>query len=242
MSFLEQDRPTVKTITTNTGVAEVPVNGQASVGLFIALAGVTGGLFVFETSIDGTTWVPASGLRTNGQLLESNTGAISATPAFGYVFDVAGANWFRVRATAGTFGTATCTIAVSPVLKAFYEVGITKPFSHGDFDFRYVAAADATPFSATSATQLVAASATYRNHVTGLQAINVGATATEFVIQDQTPTVMFRTLLPALMTLPVNFQFPTPLRSGVAAASRIDARCVTAGASIHLSLQGFTGP
>jgi hypothetical protein len=242
MSFLEQDRPTLRTISTNTGIAEVPVNGHASVGLFIALAGVTGGLFVFETSIDGNTWVPASGLRTNGQLLENNTGAISATPAFGYVFDVAGANFFRVRATAGSFGVANCTFAVSGVLKNFYELGTTKPFSHGDFDFRYVAAADATPFNATAPTQLIAASATYRNYVTGLQAINVGATATEFVIQDQTPTTMFRTLLPALMTVPVSFQFPTPLRSGVAAASRIDARCVTSGASIHLSLQGFTGP
>lgn len=244
MSFLEQDRPTIRTINTNTGVAEVPVNGHASVGLFIALAGVTGGLFVFETSIDGNTWVPASGLRTSGQLLETNTGAISATPAFGYVFDVAGANFFRVRATAGSFGAATCTFAVSGVLKNFYELGITKPFSHGDFDFQYVAAADGSPFSATVATQLIAASATYRNNVTGLQAINIGATATEFVLQDAaaTPAVLFRTFLPALMTVPVSFAFSTPLRSGAATASRINARCVTAGASIHLSLQGFTGP
>jgi len=222
-------------------VAEVPVTGQASVGLFIALAGVTGGLFVFETSIDGATWVPVVGIRSNGQLLESGAGPLSATPAYGFIFDVAGANFFRVRATAGTFGTATCTIAVSPVSRNFQQAGVFKLFSAAENDFRYIAAADATPFNATTATQLVAAVAIYRNYVTVLQLINIGGTATEFGLQDATPTVMWRTFLPANMTVPASFQFPTPLRSGSGTASRIDGRCVTAGASIHLSFQGYFG-
>ena len=289
MSFLEQDRPIPLNITSNTGAVEIPVNGQATVGLFISLNGVTGGNFSFEASIDGGAsgnWYPVHGMRTNGHVVESSTGVISATPAYGFVFDVSGSNWLRVRATAGTFGTATCLFAPSSVPRPFQNVMggvqprdssvpgnplylatgrsanlpgvtagrnvdlwasldgklITKDFAPAELDFRYVAAADASPFSAITATQLVAAVATYRNYVTALQAINVGAVATEFVLQDSgTPTIMWRGFLPASMTIPVNFTFPTPLRSGSGTASAINARCVTAGASIHLSLQGFQG-
>ena len=290
MAFLEQDAPILRSIISASGEAVIPVNGMATVGLFIALTGVTGANFSFEASIDGGAsgnWYNLHAMRTNGIVVETTTGVISATPAYGYVFDVSGSNWLRVRATAGTFGTAACFFAPSLVPRPFQNVmggtqprdsvttgnplyiatgrnanltGITpgrmvdlwadlsgklvnKAFAPAELDFRYVAAADATPFSATTATQLVAAVATYRNYITGFQAINVGATATEFVLQDSTatPAVLFRIFLPANMTSPVDFTFPSPLRSGSGTASRIDARCVTAGASIHLSLQGFAG-
>ena len=288
MSFLQQDTPILRSIISASGEAVIPVNGMATVGLFIALTGVTSANFSFEASIDGGAagnWYNLHAMRTNGHVVETSTGVISATPAYGFVFDVSGSNWLRVRATAGTFGTAACLFAPSLVPRPFQNVMggvqprdsasagnplyiatgrnanlaavtagrmvdlwadlsgklVNKPFAPAELDFRYVAAADATPFSATVATQLIAAVATYRNYITGLQAINIGATATEFIIQDQTPTVMFRTFLPANMTTPVDFTFPSPLRTGSGTASRIDARCVTAGASIHLSLQGFAG-
>ena len=288
MSFLQQDTPILRSIISASGEAVIPVNGMATVGLFIALTGVTSANFSFEASIDGGAagnWYNLHAMRTNGHVVETSTGVISATPTYGFVFDVSGSNWLRVRATAGTFGTAACLFAPSLVPRPFQNVMggvqprdsatagnplyiatgrnanlaavtagrmvdlwadlsgklVNKPFAPAELDFRYVAAADATPFSATVATQLIAAVATYRNYITGLQAINIGATATEFIIQDQTPTVMFRTFLPANMTTPVDFTFPSPLRTGSGTASRIDARCVTAGASIHLSLQGFAG-
>ena len=290
MSFLQQDTPILRSIISASGEAVIPVNGMATVGLFIALTGVTSANFSFEASIDGGAagnWYNLHAMRTNGHVVETSTGVISATPTYGFVFDVSGSNWLRVRATAGTFGTAACLFAPSLVPRPFQNVMggvqprdsasagnplyiatgrnanlaavtagrmvdlwadlsgklVNKSFAPAELDFRYVAAADATPFSATVATQLIAAVATYRNYVTGLQAINVGGTATEFVLQDftATPVVMFRTLLPANMTTPVDFTFPSPLRTGSGTASRIDARCVTAGASIHLSLQGFAG-
>lgn len=290
MSFLEQDAPILRSIISASGEAVIPVNGLATVGLFIALTGVTGANFSFEASIDGGAtgnWYAVHAMRTNGHVVETTTGVISATPTYGFVFDVSGSNWLRVRATAGTFGTAACLFAPSIVPRPFQNVmggvqprdsavagnplyiatgrnanlsGITpgrmvdlwadlsgklvnKSFAPAELDFRYVAAADASPFSATAATQLVAAVATYRNYITGLQAINVGATATEFVLQDSTgtPAVLFRTFLPANMTTPIDFTFQSPLRSGSGTASAINARCVTAGASIHLSLQGFAG-
>jgi hypothetical protein len=290
MAFLEQDTPILRSIISASGEAVIPVNGMATVGLFIALTGVTSANFSFEASIDGGAtgnWYAVHALRTNGHVVETTTGVISATPTYGFVFDVSGSNWFRVRATAGTFGTAACLFAPSLVPRPFQNVmggvqprdsatagnplyiatgrnanlsGITpgrmvdlwadlsgklvnKSFAPAELDFRYVAAADASPFNAIVATQVVAAVATYRNYITGLQAVNVGGTATEFVLQDSTgtPSILFRTLLPANMTTPVDFTFQSPLRSGSGTASRIDARCVTAGASIHLSLQGFAG-
>lgn len=289
MSFLEQDRPIVRNIISASGQVVIPVNGLASLSLVLTLAGVTGGNFTFEGSLDTTdgtdgNWYSVQGIRTNGAAIENTTGALSASPGYGHIFDVTAFNWFRIRATAGTFGTATVTAAPSASVRPLYgaqqgvaprdsalpgnplfiasglsanRLGvtsgrnvdlfadvagklITKDFAPAELDWRYTAAADAAPFSATTATQLVAAVATYRNYITGLQLINVGATATEFVIQDNVPNVMWRTFLPANMTLPVTFNFISPLRTGGSGTnSRIDARCVTAGASIHISMQGY---
>ena len=290
MSFLEQDAPVLRSIISASGEAVIPVNGLATVGLFIALTGVTGANFSFEASIDGGAtgnWYAVHAMRTNGHVVESTTGVISATPTYGFVFDVSGSNWLRVRATAGTFGTAACLFAPSRVPRPFQQVmggiqprdsvvagnplyiatgrnanlsGITpgrmvdlwadlsgklvhKAFAPAELDWQYRAAADATPITTTALVTLAAAVATYRNYVTALQAINTNAVATELVIQDTngTPVVLFRTFLPANMTAPASFTFPTPLRASSGTASGINARLVTTGASVHLSAQGFAG-
>ena len=290
MSFLQQDAPILRSIISASGEAVIPVNGMATVGLFIALTGVTSANFSFEASIDGGAagnWYAVHAMRTNGHVVESNTGVISATPAYGFVFDVSGSNWLRVRATAGTFGTAACLFAPSLVPRPFQNVMggvqprdsasagnplyiatgrnanlpgitagrmvdlwadlngklITKEFSPADLDWLYRAAADATPITTTTLVTLAPVVTTYRNYLTALQAINTAAVATELVIQDNagTPVVLFRTFLPATMLTPASFVFPTPLRSSAGTASRIDARCVTTGAAVHLSAQGFAG-
>lgn len=112
---IETEAPITRSITTNTGIAAIPVNGLGSVGLFMALTGVTSGNFSFEASIDSTdgtngNWFVIPGLRSNALALES-TVALSATPAYGWQFDVTCFNYFRVRATAGTFGTAALWFA-----------------------------------------------------------------------------------------------------------------------------------
>lgn len=113
---LINDAPITGNITSVSGQVAIPVNGLGNVGLFMALTGVTGGQFIFEASIDSTdgvngNWFLTPGLRSNAAALESASGALSATPAYGWQFDVTCFNYFRVRATAGTFGTAALWFA-----------------------------------------------------------------------------------------------------------------------------------
>lgn len=113
---LANDAPISINITTNTGIAAIPVNGLGNVGLFTILAGITSGQFTFEASINSTdgingNWFVIPGFRTNQTAIDSASGALSATPAYGWQFNVICFNWFRVRATAGTFGTLTCLFA-----------------------------------------------------------------------------------------------------------------------------------
>lgn len=113
---LVNDAPISINISTNTGIAAIPVNGLGNVGLFTILTGITSGQFTFEASINSTdgvngNWFVIPGLRSNAAASETASGALSATPAYGWQFDVTCFNWFRVRATAGTFGTLTCIFA-----------------------------------------------------------------------------------------------------------------------------------
>lgn len=113
---LANDAPISINITTNTGIAAIPVNGLGNVGLFTIFTGITSGQFTFEASINSTdgvngNWFVIPGFRTNQTSIDSASGALSATPAYGWQFNVICFNWFRVRATAGTFGTLTCLFA-----------------------------------------------------------------------------------------------------------------------------------
>lgn len=293
--MLADDKMITRTINNATQTETIPVNGLSNVGMFMVFAGVTGANFTFEASLDNVNWFTIAALRTNNTALESATGALSATPAYGWQFDVTCFNWLRVRATAGTFGTVTTNFAPGQNSKPLVVVAgpngvqniagatardnatpgnplyiatgrsaniagvtagrfvdlwanlegklVTKDFAPAELDWQYRAAADATPITNTTLVTLAPAVTTYRNYLTALQAINVAAVATELVIQDNsgTPVVLFRTFLPAAMLTPASFVFPTPLRASAGTSSRIDARCVTTGASVHLSAQGFAG-
>jgi hypothetical protein len=299
--MLADDKLITRIFSNATQIEAIPVNGLGNVGVFMVFAGVTGANFTYEASLNGTNWFAISGLRTNNAALEAASGALSATPAYGWQFDVTCFNWFRVRATAGTFGTVTCQFApgsspkivslvngisgVQPVSGTVNAAGpaardsitpgnplyiatgrsaniagvtagrnvelwanlegklVNKAFAPAELDWQYRAAADATPITTTALVPLIAAVATFRNYLTALQAINTNAVATELVIQDATatPAVLFRTFLPANMTVPASFVFPTPLRTGSGTASAINARLVTTGASVYLSAQGFAG-
>ena len=105
------EAPIVANIVSVSGQVAFNINGLGNVGLFLVLTGVTAGQFAFEASIDSTdgvngNWFAVPGARTNLSAHESASGALSATPAYGWSFNVVCFNYFRVRATAGTFGTA----------------------------------------------------------------------------------------------------------------------------------------
>ena len=113
---VQNDAPVTLNITANGGIAALNVNGLGNVGLFMVLTGVTAANFTFEASLNSTdgvngNWFTIPGMRTNVTSIEATTGALSATPAYGWQFNVVCFNYFRVRATAGTFGTAACLLA-----------------------------------------------------------------------------------------------------------------------------------
>jgi hypothetical protein len=60
----------------------------------------------FEGSIDGgTTWFGIQAVRTNSNTIETTTGNLSASPAYGWEMSVNALTHVRVRATAYTSGT-----------------------------------------------------------------------------------------------------------------------------------------
>lgn len=69
----------------------------------------------FEGSLNSTNgtdgnWFTIQAVRSNANTIETATGALSAAPVYGWELSVNGLNWFRVRATAHTSGTAEWSI------------------------------------------------------------------------------------------------------------------------------------
>lgn len=114
---------------------------------------------------------------------------------------------------------------------------VVRPFSIPELDWQYQAA---TPVAVTTDQVMKAAGATgIRNYLTGLQMKNTSATATEVVVKDGS-TVIWRGHLSASMTSAEIIQFHTPLRG--TAATALNFACITAGASVYVSAQGYQAP
>lgn len=87
----------------------------------------------------------------------------------------------------------------------------------------------------------VAAAAGIRNYVTAMQIKNAHPTvATEFVIKDGASTVLWRGHLAAAMNGSADITFEPPLRGS--AATAINIACITTGAQVYASLQGYAAP
>lgn len=83
-----------------------------------------------------------------------------------------------------------------------------------------------------------AAGASIRNDVKSMVVKNANATATEFVIKDGS-TIIWRGHLAASMGTADTIQFDPPLRG--TANTAINIACITTGAQVYASLQGYTG-
>jgi hypothetical protein len=94
----------------------------------------------------------------------------------------------------------------------------------------------AAPAADTADKVIKAALAFNKNYMTGLQVINTGAVATEYVIKDGS-TVIYRGYAPANMTAVDDTLFNTPLRSSTNAA--LNFACITTGASVYVNAQGY---
>lgn len=267
------EQPVVGTITSAAGQVAFNINGLNNVGLFMVLTGVTAANFVFEASIDSTdgvngNWFSVLGTRSNLTSIESTSGTLSATPAYGWVFSVVCFNYFRVRATAGTFGTAQIIASpsegVSPAL--FPASGrvttasatartdgqlsplnldgqgklIVNLFSTNELTWQSTAAAGA-PITTATTTLVKNSVGGFRQYVTALQLVNNSATGTEIALQDTagTPATLWRSFVGPNAVRDI--QFPTPLRTGTGTSSGVSLVTVTAGASIWWAAQGFIG-
>lgn len=115
---------------------------------------------------------------------------------------------------------------------------VSRPFSIPEADWFYAAAAGGI-INTTDVAVKASAGAGLRNYITGIDVINRSATATEFVIKDGA-TVVWRTSLPASMTIPLEVTFMSPIRG--TAATAVNIACITTGAQVYANLQGFAAP
>lgn len=109
---------------------------------------------------------------------------------------------------------------------------VIKPF--GDAANDWQAALTLTTNTATAAK--AAGAASIRNYCTQVTVQNTNATATTLLILDG-GTTLWQVSLPASMTLPVQFVFPTPLRG--TAATAMNVNCGTTGANVLVNITGY---
>lgn len=97
-------------ITANAQTMAIEVSDASNVVIHCkANPSVAGHNVTFEGSLDSTngidgTWFGIQAVRTNANTIETATGALAATPAYGWELSVNALKWFRVRATAHTSG------------------------------------------------------------------------------------------------------------------------------------------
>jgi hypothetical protein len=116
----------------------VPTNVGRVSNVMVYVAGTFAGVnFTFEGSLNSTNgtdgnWFGIQAVRSNANTIETTSGVLGAAPAYGWELSVNGLNWFRVRATAWTSGTASIQIqpaayATEPIPAA--QISGTQPVS-----------------------------------------------------------------------------------------------------------------
>lgn len=121
------------------------------------------------------------------------------------------------------------------VLGTLIGAMVVKPFSIPEADWRYTG----TLTTNTAVAAKTAGSAGIKNYVTGIQIQNTNAVATTFLLLDGSTTI-WSVSLPASMTTPVDFTFPTPLAG--TAATAMNVNCGTTGANVITNVQGYQAP
>jgi hypothetical protein len=158
-------------------------------------------------------------------------GAAAIDAAFGtplpVAFRAANANPTAMSANGDTVGPLATMIGAL----------VTKANALPEADWTFTVAAPIA--NTTDVLVRTAGAAGIRNHVTALQLKNTNAVATEVQVKDGA-TVIWRGHLSANMTSADIVELPTPLRGSPATALNI--ACVTTGASVYASLQGFQAP
>jgi hypothetical protein len=111
---------------------------------------------------------------------------------------------------------------------------IQKPYAIPEQDWQYGSTTAIT--TATTTALKASGAAGIRNYVTGIQIINTSATAGVVSIQDGT-TVIWAGYAP--QNVPINVQFPTPLKGSAATAMNF---VTSMAGSVYVSAQGYQAP
>lgn len=124
--------------------SSIPTNVSRVSNVMVYVSGTFAGVnFTFEGSLNSTNgtdgaWFGIQAVRSNANTIETTSGVLGAAPAYGWELSVNGLNWFRVRATAWTSGTAAIQIqpaayATEPIPAA--QISGTQPVSgSGNFN------------------------------------------------------------------------------------------------------------
>lgn len=106
---------TTGNITANAQTIYVNVERASNVTVSMVATSLTGHNVTFEYSNNSTTgtdgnWYVVQVVRSNANTVETASGVLAATPAYGWEASVNAYKWFRIRATAHTSGTAAYII------------------------------------------------------------------------------------------------------------------------------------
>ena len=120
-------------------------------------------------------------------------------------------------------------------LMTMIGAAVTRPYSLPEADWSYTGTLTTNADTAMQA----AGGAGIKRYLTALQVQNTNAVATTLIIKDGT-TARHTISLPASMTLPIDFIFPTPIQT--TANAILNIACGTTGANVLVNAQGYTAP
>lgn len=186
------------------------VSRTSNVVVMMNTASLAGHNCTFEGSLDSTngtdgTWFALQAVRSNANTIEGTTGVLAATPAYSWELSVNACNYFRIRATAHTSGTATWkiqrgTYATEPIPAA--QISGTQPVSGtvtANQGTLYVPSASSINSAAsTNATSIKASAGT----VYSVTASNTAASTRYVKLYNKTSAPTVGTDVPVL-TIPV---------------------------------------
>ena len=200
-------------ITANAQTVPIKVERASNLTISMVATTLSGHNATFEYSNNSTNgtdgnWYAVQVVRSNSNTVETFTGALAATPVYGWEASVNAYKWFRVRATAHTSGTAAYILqpgsyATEPIpaiqVTGTQPVSGTVTVTAGTVN----PVVPATPYFLNSAaTTNGALILTGTSNVSSFYATNEGATAAYIKLYNKATAPTVGTDVPE-MTIPV---------------------------------------
>lgn len=208
---------------TNALVSFVTVTDYAEITAEITAGrGQASGGQAIATVFTGSTVTGTSSLNIQGPV--AHDAVLSGNPV-----RIAG------RAQSAAY-TTVATGDVADLLTTLQGVLVTRPYQIPELEWSFAAASGGV-VNTTDVVLAAAPGAGLRRYLTSIQLINVSATATEVVVKDGS-TVIWRTMLPASMTMTGNYMLPDPIKA--TANTALNFACITTAAQVYVNAQGFT--